>query len=57
MQRWCEAHPDADVYPFDLKAIYVHDKLNPRAAANGKVYPPRFDDSPLREGGMAQEGC
>lgn len=43
MQRWCEAHPEADVYPFDLKEIYVHDKMNPRVANNGKVYPPKFD--------------
>lgn len=43
MVRWLEAHPDANVYPFDLKEIYVHDKMNPPAAANGRVYPPRFD--------------
>lgn len=43
MVRWWAAHPDADVYPFDLKELYVYDKLHPQPAANGKVYPPRFD--------------
>lgn len=43
MHRWCEAHPDADVYPFDLRDIYVHDRMHPRPTANGRTYAPRFD--------------
>ena len=27
--RWLEAHPDAVAVPFDLKAIYVHEKTHP----------------------------
>lgn len=44
MIRWLAANPEANCYPFDLRDIYIHEKLHP-ISANGKVLKSRFDEA------------